>query len=60
MDLTMLEVGNARERELEEWKALLIEADARFKFHDLHQPPGSALAIFEAIWDEEPASSKIV
>lgn len=56
----MLEVGNARERELEEWKALLIEADARFKFHDLHQPPGSALAIFEAIWDEEPASSKIV
>ena len=48
----MLEVGNARERELEEWKALLIEADARFKFHGLHQPPGSALAIFEAIWDE--------
>ncbi|KNG48072.1 s-adenosyl-l-methionine-dependent methyltransferase [Stemphylium lycopersici] len=48
MDLTMLEIGNAKERDLDEWKALLAGADARFKFHDLHQPPGSTFAIIEA------------
>lgn len=47
----MLEIGNAKERDLDEWKALLAEADARFKFRDLHHSRDSALAIFEAVWD---------
>ena len=48
----MLEIGNAKERDLEEWKALFAEADARFTFKTVHQPPGSRLAIIETAWDE--------
>jgi 6-hydroxytryprostatin B O-methyltransferase len=53
MDLTMLETYNAKERDLDEWKALLAKADTRLKFHDLHQPPGSTFAIIEAVWDAQ-------
>ena len=52
MDLTMLEIGNAKERDLEEWKALFEQADARFVFKGVHQPVGSRLAIIEMVWDE--------
>lgn len=47
----MLEIGNARERGLEEWQALFKEADSRFAFQGVIQPPGSRLAILELKWD---------
>lgn len=34
MDLTMLEIGNAKERDLEEWQALFAQADLRFALKD--------------------------
>ncbi|CAO2648170.1 Nn.00g090920.m01.CDS01 [Neocucurbitaria sp. VM-36] len=52
MDLTMLEIGNAKERDLGEWMTLFGQADARFVFKDMKQPPGSKLAIIEALWEE--------
>ena len=51
MDLTMMEIGNAKERDLEEWKALLEEADPKLKFRKVHEPEGSRLAIIEAVWE---------
>lgn len=48
----MLEVANAKERDLEEWKTLLGTADARFVFQGVTQPFGSKLAIIETVWDE--------
>ncbi|KAI4859218.1 putative O-methyltransferase [Hypoxylon rubiginosum] len=51
MDVTMLEIGNAKERDLDEWKALFEQADQRFVFKGMQQPPGSSLAILEATWE---------
>jgi hypothetical protein len=47
----MLEIGNARERELVEWKRLFEQADPRFMFSEMRQPPGSTLAILEVVWE---------
>jgi len=56
MDLTMLELQNARERELDDWAGLFKQADARFKFLGGKQPPGSNLWIMEAVWEgDKPA-----
>jgi hypothetical protein len=52
MDLTMLEIGNAKERDLGEWKALFEKADSRFVFRGVEQPPGSSLSIIEVTWDD--------
>ncbi|KAL7622165.1 hypothetical protein AAE478_007668 [Parahypoxylon ruwenzoriense] len=51
MDVTMLEIGNAKERDLSEWKSLFGQADPRFVFKGMEQPPGSSLAILEATWE---------
>jgi trans-aconitate methyltransferase len=51
MDLTMLEIGNAKERDLGEWQALFAQADSKFVFKGLKQPEGSRLAILETVWD---------
>lgn len=48
----MLEICNARERDLDEWKSLFVQADARFKFKGVTQPEGSTLALIEASWEE--------
>ena len=53
MDLTMLELQNSRERELDDWAALLKQADPRFNFLGGSQPPGSNLWIMEVIWEAE-------
>ncbi|KAK2592808.1 hypothetical protein QQS21_009512 [Conoideocrella luteorostrata] len=50
MDLTMAAVFNAKERALDDWKALLTEADARFEMQNVIQPKGSALAIIDVRW----------
>jgi hypothetical protein len=47
----MLEIGNAKERELGEWKALFEQVDSRFVFRDMKQPEGSRLAILEVVWE---------
>lgn len=52
MDVTMLEIGNARERDLDEWISLLRQADPRFIFKGMKQPPGSRLAILETTWEK--------
>lgn len=52
MDVTMLEIGNARERDLDEWISLFGQADSRFTFKGTRQPPGSRLAILEATWEK--------
>lgn len=51
MDLTMLEILNARERELDDWARLFEQADNRFKFLGGKQPVGSHLWIIEALWE---------
>ncbi|KAF7937469.1 uncharacterized protein EAE98_001783 [Botrytis deweyae] len=51
MDLTMLELQNSRERELEDWAKLFEDADPRFTFKGGKQPAGSNLWILEAVWD---------
>ncbi|CAG8977109.1 hypothetical protein HYALB_00011354 [Hymenoscyphus albidus] len=51
MDLTMLELQNARERELEDWAKLFEDADPRFKFLGGKQPRGASLWILEAVWE---------
>ncbi|KAI1371154.1 S-adenosyl-L-methionine-dependent methyltransferase [Hypoxylon crocopeplum] len=51
-DLGMRALFNSQERDLQEWKALLAAADRRFVFQGISQVPRSALAVIEAIWDE--------
>ena len=51
MDLTMLEIGNAKERDIGEWQALFAQADSKFVFKGVKQPEGSRLAILETVWD---------
>jgi hypothetical protein len=47
----MLEIGNAKDRDLGEWQQLFKQADERFIFMGLKMPPGSNLSIIEASWD---------
>ena len=47
----MLSILNARERDADEWRALIAEADPRFRFQGVKRPHGSNLAIMEAIWN---------
>jgi hypothetical protein len=49
-DLNMGAVFNARERTFSEWKALFIEADARFILKSVNQPKGSTLSLIEVEW----------
>jgi O-methyltransferase domain len=51
MDLTMLEIGNARERDAEGWTGLFAQADARFVCKGIVQPEGSRLAILDVAWE---------
>ena len=50
MDINMLSILNARERDADEWGALFAEADPRFSFQGVKRFKGSNLAIMEAIW----------
>jgi|TARA_R110002003_G_scaffold124_19_gene11345 hypothetical protein len=50
MDLTMLEIANARERSIDEWKAVFEMADERFQFMGVTQPEGSKLSMLELVW----------
>ena len=51
MDLTMLEIWNARERDLGEWKALLGGVHERLVVGRVLRPEGSRLALIETVWE---------
>ncbi|KAJ5825967.1 Sterigmatocystin 8-O-methyltransferase [Penicillium riverlandense] len=51
MDMNMLVLFNARERNEAEWRALLQSADARFAWVGVRRPAGSALAVVESCWE---------
>ncbi|KAI0473126.1 S-adenosyl-L-methionine-dependent methyltransferase [Xylariaceae sp. FL0804] len=53
MDLGMLQLLNAQERDEQQWRALLAEASPGLRWMGVTRPQGSALAIMEAVW--EPA-----
>lgn len=50
MDLIVMSALNAREREIDEWKALFKEADERFIWKGAWQPDGCRMWIIEAEW----------
>ena len=50
MDMIMLSLFNARERERSDWEQLFKEADYRFGDVRIWVPEGSALAVIEAVW----------
>ncbi|PYI04753.1 S-adenosyl-L-methionine-dependent methyltransferase [Aspergillus sclerotiicarbonarius CBS 121057] len=50
MDMNMLSLFNSRERDTEDWKRLLAQADGRFRWERVLQPEGSNLSIIEVSW----------
>lgn len=50
MDMIMLTLFNARERERSDWESLFKEADYRFQDVRIWVPEGATLAIIEAVW----------
>lgn len=52
-DLTMIQTFNAKEREVEEWSALLCKADSRLKIRVIERPAGSELSVIEAVLEGE-------
>jgi hypothetical protein len=51
MDMTMLQLLNAQERDFKGWETLFHLADPRFKFLGVKQPKGSRMSIMEAVWE---------
>ena len=43
---------NARERGRQDWAELFREADERFHFFGIKEPPSSQMAFIEATWNE--------
>lgn len=50
-DLTMMEVFNSRERSLDDWTALLEQADQRLRLSNVVQPFGSMMSAMEIVFD---------
>ncbi|KAK3390613.1 O-methyltransferase-domain-containing protein [Podospora didyma] len=50
-DLTMMQVFNSRERDLDQWRALLAEADGRLRLRRVMEPFGSAMSLLEVELD---------
>ncbi|KAI0867285.1 hypothetical protein GGS24DRAFT_486087 [Hypoxylon argillaceum] len=53
MDLSMTEIQNSYEREVEDWARLISDADPRFEFQGAKQPAGSNLGFVVAEWNGE-------
>ncbi len=51
MDMLMLTLFNAHERQESDWIQLFGEADRRFVFKHTSAPKGSALGIIEFVWE---------
>jgi hypothetical protein len=50
MDLSMLELHNGKERDVDDWERLFRDCDPRFKYLGVTRSPGSRLAIIQAEW----------
>ena len=50
MDMIMLSLFNARERERADWEDLFRQADPRFRALRVWVPGGATLAVVEAVW----------
>lgn len=50
MDMIMLTLFNARERDRADWEHIFHEADPRFQDVGIWVPEGATLAIIEAVW----------
>jgi 6-hydroxytryprostatin B O-methyltransferase len=46
-DMTMLQAFNSKERDLDDWKELLMATDEGLDLVSVTQPPGSALSVLE-------------
>ncbi|KAJ4147764.1 hypothetical protein LMH87_002270 [Akanthomyces muscarius] len=53
MDMIMLTLLNAQEREENEFKALFAAADPRFRFRGVMRAQGCRMSVVEAVWDPE-------
>ena len=51
MDMLMLTLFNAREREEDDWRALFEQADPRFKVVRVSSAPGGGSGVIEAVWN---------
>ena len=50
MDLTMLELNNSKEREVDDWRHLFQAADPRFKLQGIQRPLKSKMSFIEIAW----------
>lgn len=50
LDVGMLQLLNAQEREMHEWAELFRRADSRFRYLGARQPAGDTCWIMEAEW----------
>ncbi|EGX95068.1 O-methyltransferase, putative [Cordyceps militaris CM01] len=57
MDMIMLTLLNAQERDEAEFKALFAAADPRFKFQGVTRAQGCRMSVVEAVWDPEQNST---
>lgn len=46
-DLTMMQAFNSKERDLDDWKGLLVAADSRLQLVNVVQPFGSDMSVLE-------------
>jgi hypothetical protein len=51
MDIGMLQLLNAQQREEEEWSELFRRADARYRYLGARKPEGAIRWIIVAEWD---------
>ena len=51
-DLSMMQVHNSKERELEEWVALLKGGDEKLRLVNVVQPYGSSMSVLEVVRDD--------
>ena len=52
MDMDMLAIQNAREREMDDWIGLFEKADRRFRFVSATAMENSASAVIVVTWEE--------
>lgn len=53
IDMLMLSICNARERDEEDWRQLFLDADPSFKVLRVFTPTGAALGIIDVVWERE-------
>ena len=53
LDLQLLGMQNAKERDIDDWTKLLKDADPRFKLEAVNMPPNSLLAMIVVAWEAD-------